>query len=412
MLRQTIHWQTLSWPLRPTPLFTVAAFLLVAVAFTAWASMNFWVGVLVVAMGSVVWYAVLGGLSISARKLFTQAAQGLFDEPIDGETEINPFHGGNAVQLCLVHLFVFVIFFYSGPELGPLLILPALLLPLIWTGILLDDAFFEYLQPAKAWQLISGLGPYALLALCLTSGSLGYLHFALQYASSFLNLLLSPFAFLFGNLFYGILLYHRRHELGLQTLKSPEQALAEELALEQKRIDKLFHDVHTHVNAGNHGDGVRLIEAEIATDPVNLDPLMHERLQEFQNEQLLLEHAVRYITRLVAREETRKAWTLMKECLEREPRFRPPDDEVLLLLTRAAGLEDAGIVNMLLEDFPDAYPDSPLIPDARFRRARICIELLRDHDTGIDLLRQIARDHPDFAQSETFRRYQQRLKRV
>ena len=225
-----------------------------------------------------------------------------------------------------------------------------------------------------------------------------------------MNLLLSPFAFLFGNLLYGIVLYHRRHQLDLQTMQSPEQALADELAAEQKRIDKLFHDVHTHVNAGNHGDAIRLIEEEVGKDPISLDPLMHERLQEFRNEQLLLEHAVRYLTRLVEREETRKAWALMKECLEREPRFRPPVDEVLLQLTRSAGREDAGIVNTLLADFPDAYPDSPLIPDALFRRARICIELLRDGETGVELLRRIAGEYPDFARSEVFKRYQQRLK--
>lgn len=405
-----MRWQTLSWPLRPTPLFAVAAFVLVAMAFTAWAGMYFWAGVLVVTMGSPVWYAVLGGLSISSRKMFTQAAQGLFDEPIDSETEINPFHGGNALQLCLTHLMAFVLFYYNGPEPGPLLILPALILPFIWTGILLDDAFFEYLHPAKAMQLIGGLGPYVLLAIGLISGSIGYLHYSLQYAGNFVNLLLSPFAFLYGNLLYGIILYHRRHELDLQTMKSPEQALAEELAAEQKRIDKLFHDVHTHVNAGNHGDAIRLIEQEIGRDPEALDPLMHERLQAFRNEQLLLEHAVRYLTRLVEREETRKAWALMKECLEREPRFRPPQDAVLLQLTRSAGREDAGIVNTLLTDFPQAYPDSPLIPDALFRRARICIELLRDGETGVDLLRQIASDYPAFARRETFRRYQQRLK--
>ena len=405
-----MHWQTLSWPFRPTPLFAVAAFLLVSVVFTAWASMNFWAGVLVLTMGSVVWYSVLGGLSIYARKILTQAAQGLFDERIDNETEINPFHGGNALQLGATHLIVFVLLYYSGPELSPLLIVPALILPLIWTGIILDDDFFGYLKPAKAAQLIGGLGIYFPLAVCLISGSLGYLHFSLQYASSFLNLLLSPFAFLFGNLFYGIVLYHRRHELDLQTMKSPEQALAEEIAEEQKRMDRLFHDIHTHMNAGNHAHAIRLVEEEVARDPVNLDPLMRERLQSYRNERLLLEHAVRYIGRLMERDEVRKAWALMKECVEVEPRFRPPDDEALLLLTRSAGREDAGVVNLLLADFADAYPDSPLIPDAQFRRARVCIELLRDSSTGIELLKEIANDYPEFAKSEVFLRYRDRLK--
>jgi hypothetical protein len=329
---------------------------------------------------------------------------------MDSETDINPFHGGNALQLCVAHLAVFVLFFYSGPDPGPLMLIPALLLPFIWTGIMLDDAAFCFLQPARAAQLVTGLGPYFLVVVLLISGSLGYLHYSLLYASNLFNLLLSPLCFLYGNLLFGVVLYHRRHELDLQTSKSPEQTLAEEVAAERRRIDRLFHDVHTHVNAGNHGHAIRIIEEEVAKDPANSDPLMHERLKEFQNENLLLEHAVRYLTRLLERDENRKAWALMKECLEREPRFRPPDDEALLQLTRSAGREDAGIVNTLLADFPEAYPDSTLIADAMFRRARICIELLRDGETGVGILKQIAQDYPAFARSEAFKRYRERLK--
>jgi len=405
-----MHWQTLSWPFRPTPLFAIGAFLLVAIAFTAFASMNFWVGVLVVAMGSAVWYAVLGGLSIYARKMLTQAAQGLYDEPMDNETDINPFQSGGGLQLGLAHLIAFVIFYYSGPEIGPVLIVPALIFPFLWTGIVLDDAPLGFFQPARALQLIRGLGLYYVASVLLISGSIGYLHYSLQYASSFLNLLLSPFAFLFGNLLYGIILYHRRHELDLTTLKSPEQALAEEIAAEQRRIDQLFHDIHTHVNAGSYVDAIRLLEAQVAEDPRTQDPLIRERLKAYQNERLQLEHAVRYLARLVERDENRKAWALLKECLAVEPRFRPPEADMLFQLTRSAGPEDAGIVNELLADFPNAYPDSQLIPDALFRRARVCIELLRDMTTGRELLATISRNYPDFARGEPFLRYRQRLK--
>jgi TolA-binding protein len=83
---------------------------------------------------------------------------------------------------------------------------------------------------------------------------------------------------------------------------------------------------------------------------------------------------------------------------------------MLFQLTRSAGPEDAGIVNELLADFPDAYPDSPLIPDALFRRARVCLELLNDTATGRELLAAVARDYPEFARGEPFQRYRQRLK--
>ena len=405
-----MYQQTLAWPFRITALFAVLPFVVVGFAFSTWAEMDFWVGVLVVTMGSPVWYAVFGSLSLYARKLVTQAAQGLFDEPMDSETEINPFQDSRAVQLGLAHLTAFVIFYYNGPEIGWLLLGPAFLFTLLWTGIMLDDAAFRYFMPAQAQQILTGLGFYFPLAMLLIAGSVGYLHYTLLYANNILNMLISPFAFLFGNLLYGLLLYHRRRELDLHTMKSPERALAEKVAAEQRQIDQLFHEVHTHVNAGSYVDAIRLLEAFIAEDPVNLDPVIQERLKNYQNDRLYLEHALRYLGRLVDRGEERKAWALLKICLDKEERFRPPEAETLLGLTKVAAREDAGVVNLVLSDFAEAYPESPLIPDAQFRRARVCIELLRDGETGTHLLGSIAREYPAFARGEAFQRYRNRLK--
>ena len=124
----------------------------------------------------------------------------------------------------------------------------------------------------------------------------------------------------------------------------------------------------------------------------------------------MLEHAVRYLQRMVERGEPRKAWALMKECLVADDRFRPGSDETLLSLTRSANREDAGLVNQLLEDFHQIYPDSPLAAEAMFRRARVCIELLTDGTTGLKLMRTIANNYPDFAATQSYQRYRARLK--
>jgi len=244
------------------------------------------------------------------------------------------------------------------------------------------------------------------------SGSIGYLHYSLLHAPGFPNLLISPFAFLYGNVLLGALMYSRRHALDLHTKKSPEQALAETLAQNRRALEKLFHDVQTHMKAGSFGTAIAKLETYVAADPLDRDPFLHERLRELGDDRVTLEHAVRYLERLVARDELRKAWVLMKECLTLDDRFRPLVDRTLLTLTRAAGREDALLVDQLLADFATAYPGSPLIPDARFRQARIRIELLRDPGTGMRLLSDVAKQFPEFAASETFRRYHRRLKPV
>ncbi|MGE0621132.1 MAG: hypothetical protein AB7I04_20270 [Pseudomonadales bacterium] len=405
-----MHWQALAWPFRTTALFAAGAYVLVATAFTAWAGLNFWLGVMVVTLGAPVWYAVFGGLSLYAEKLFTQAATGLFDEAIDRESELNPFQQGLALKLCTVHLVVFVILFLNGPVLQAWLILPAAVLPFVWIGVLLDESLWGGLTPQRLVRLVSGLGSSTLLAVVLVSGSLGYLHYSLLHAPGVLNLLASPFVFLYGNVLLGVLLYSRRQALNLHTKKSPEQALAATLAEDRRILDKLFHDLQTHMNAGSYATAIAKLEAYVAEDPLDRDPFLHERLREHGDHRVTLEHAVRYLQRLVERDELRRAWTLLKECLVLDDRFRPLTDTALLALTRAAGREDALLVDELLEDFDTAYPESPLLPDARFRRARVQIELLRNGETGLRLLAELARDHPEFAAGEPFQRYRRRLK--
>ncbi|MEM8769931.1 MAG: hypothetical protein AAGE43_21050, partial [Pseudomonadota bacterium] len=202
----------------------------------------------------------------------------------------------------------------------------------------------------------------------------------------------------------------RRRALDLATLKSPEQTLAEALEAEQRSLDQLLHEIHTHIGAGSFATAVQKLEAFVAEDPETLDPFMHERLKEFQDDRMLLEHGVRYLQRLADRGEMRKAWTLMKACLARDELFRPFKDETLLALTRAAGREDVGVVDSVLADFPRAYPESTHVPEALFRRARVNIELLKDGETGLKLLAEIERDHPSFAGTAPFQNYRKRLR--
>ncbi|MEM8769862.1 MAG: hypothetical protein AAGE43_20690, partial [Pseudomonadota bacterium] len=357
-----MHWQTLAWPFRTTALFALFSYALLAFAGTAWADVNFWVGVLVLTLGAPAWYGVFGALSLYARKLFNQAALGLFEEAIDSETEINPFIDGRGFKICVVHLAVFVLYFYNGPDPSWLLVLPGLLLPLFWLSLMLDDALFSAFQLEKLGRILGGLNVFYPLLIVLVSGSLFYLHHTLLYNSSLLHIVLSALAFLFANVLSGSLVYTRRRALDLATLKSPEQTLAEALEAEQRSLDQLLHEIHTHIGAGSFATAVQKLEAFVAEDPETLDPFIHERLKEFQDERLLLEHGVRYLQRLADRGETRKAWTLMKACLVRDELFRPFKDETLLALTRAAGREDVGVVDSVLADFARAYPESTHVP--------------------------------------------------
>jgi hypothetical protein len=405
-----VHWQILFWPFRSTPLMAVGTYTIVAWAFTAWAAMDFWVAVMVITLALPVWYAVFGFLSLYGEKILVQAATGLFDETIDSETDLNPFQRGVAFRMFVCHLAVFAILFNTGPDLSAILLIPAAIFPLIWLSVVMDESLFRGFHPRQMVTLLKGLNIFYVLVVVLFSGSVGFMHYTLLYASSLPNILASAILFLEANVLFGALLYWRRRSLNLYTHKSPEQERAVELEEEARAMDQLFHELHTHSANGSFSTAVVKIEAFMGEETEALDPLMHERLRDFQDQRLYLEHAVRYLGRLVKRGEVRKGWVLMKECLDLDDRFRPHSDEVLLTLTRSAGREDAGIVNDVLRDFARSYPNSPLIPDALFRRARICIELLGDGPTGVKLLKSIQTDYSDFAVTEEMVRYRKRLK--
>ena len=178
---------------------------------------------------------------------------------------------------------------------------------------------------------------------------------------------------------------------------------------ESVKFGQLFHELLRHCENGNLGTAFEELQSFMGDRTEELDPLMHERLLGFQDIRLTLLHAVHYLQRMVDQGKTGKAWALLKSCLAIDDRFRPLTDNALLTLTRAAEPEDAGLVNILLEDFHLCYPDSKHIASAKFRRARVCIELLNDKKTGVALIEEIASDYPEFAATQRYEAYQARL---
>ncbi|MCB1686354.1 MAG: hypothetical protein KDI31_17790 [Pseudomonadales bacterium] len=403
--------RTLALPLQTTGLVLIGAYaLLVGFVHSMFIDEPLQMA-LVVSLGLPLWYATAAALSLYAQKLLLHTAQGLADERIDNATDLNPFRNSLAFKLCTLYVVVFIALRINGPELdSPLLLILVAAFPLAWLGVCLEESFFAAFRPAVLARLLLGLGLYFPAAVLCISSSMGAFAYATIWSSNVFLLSGAGYLFLLGNLLTGHLLYARRNFLYLETKKSPEQTRARDLMAEAKALDTFFHELHRFCQGGHLADAVSRLEAYIGDNAETLDPIIHERLTSFQDQRLTLEHALQYLHRAAARGERRKAWALLKWCVEREPRFRPLDGATLLDLTRAAGREDAGLVNQLLEDFAQANPDDDLIAEARFRRARVCIERLGDSATGLELLREIASDFPEFAKSDAFLRYRNRLK--
>jgi len=354
-------------------------------------------------------YGLLSMMALIGQRVLRRVSGGHDAESRPGDADVNPFQQPLAFQLGLLLAVVVLTTWAAQGALWPLLVL-GVLFPLAYLGTALEESLFAGLRPAYAWRLISGLNLSYLLVVLLLSGAAFGLAFALLEDRRLPVLAVSGYAFLAAHGFTGWLLYAYRGSLELETERSPEQDAAAAQLAAAREIDELVEELSRLSTTGRLLTASERLEAFLGDRAAELDPVLHERLRRVQDPRLFLEHGVHYLQRLAERGEHGKAWAVFKDCLAHDERFRPLSDDVLLQLTRAAGREDARLVEQLLEDFPRAYEDSALASQAAFRRARVKIELLGEGTEGVVLLQELARADAEFSAGEEYQRYLARLK--
>ena len=354
-------------------------------------------------------YGLFGGLALTGQLRLNDVARGVFVESGFGHTNVNPFQSAVALKLAGVFGALLLILLFAPGELW-LLVLAGLVYPVLYLSVALEQSLSGVFRPELGWHLVRRLSfLYPLLALVL-SGSAGLLAWVMLYDTQFLYLAGSAWLFLFAHQLCGLMLYSRRGALELNTVDSPEQRRASQALQQAAEIDSLLVDLQRLCNSGSVHRAYVKLDIFLAGQDYALDSQMHERLRIFHDSRLFLEHGVHYLQRVVERRDLRKAWTLLKDCLDVEERFRPAEAAVLLELTKVAERQDALLVESLLSDFADAYPDSDLIAEAMLRRARVQIELLGEGASGLRILDTITRQFPEFAAGEAFQRYRSRLR--
>ena len=398
----------LTWPFKAPAYWLLLAWTLVGGLL---AKIVGWYDAYPVAVGGAIgfslaaWYGIFGMLAVHGQRLLLHEARGLEDAPIPDVSDVNPFTHGACLGYALLFLTAIVIVYTVGDNPNWLVVgIAALVLSVLWLGVNLQGSISDGLKPTTVRRLIKGLkfdlAGHALLVFI----GLGGVAYAIKF-NSILFFGAAGYLFLVCQAAIGRLLYYRRVELDLFTERSPEQHLDEELAEEQHRQDELFNELNTICTTGRIQEAHQLLDEYIRDRYTTLDPQMHRRLLLFQDKRLTLEHGVRYLQRLLDRKETRSAWEVFKTCLQHDDRFRPFTDEAFIKVTRGADKQDAEQVAELLADFDRAYPESHLAANAKFRHARVLIELLDEEPRGREILNDIEATHQEFAQRHAFRKY-------
>lgn len=398
--------ELLAWPFKAPTVLLLIVFALVTgllVLFVRYSMGMFPLNLLLLAPA---FYGVTGALALGAQLTFTRLALGLGTEARPGDADLNPFTSAQAFRHgVLLALALGVLLLDSPAALAAF----ALLHVILYLAVSLEDTLLGGLRPQFVARVVGGLNlSYLALAALLGGGALLLVEVLLHRSPALLGS--AALAYLLCHGLAGRIVYLHRNRLELHTEQSPEQAQAAAQLAAAHAVDVLLEEAHRQCASGQLAKAVAAVDAFLDDNDYTLDPLLHERLRDFGDERLFLEHAVRYVERLAERGEHRKAWALVRECLDRDERFRPLSAQTLLATTQVAGREDARIVAELLADFESAYEDGELAAEALFRRARIHIELLRDGEIGLGLLRELEGNYPTFARGDRYRRYRARLR--
>jgi hypothetical protein len=360
----------------------------------------------------IAWIIAIGVLLQFSWLLLQRVAFGHTTPPrqVDIE-EISPFMNLMALKIGALVLAIvgLVDFAYeAGTVAGHLtLVVTASLLPAMIAVMVLEERFLAGCSPRFVGTFLSRFGISYLLFAPLLYGALATVYLAVftEQMPNVLTLLVAAYAFVVGHVFCGRLLYVNRSNLEILTEVSPEQEAGAEWAETNKRIDDLLMELHQLCGVGHIRRAHVLLDRFLASTNYELDDIVHERLQSFQDVRLTLEHAFHYMGRLLANDRPARAWHLVKRCLDLDDQFRPANDTDTLRMVAAATPADASYIDLLLSDFERAYPASELLPDALFAWGRCCIEHLGRVDKGLVLLARVKIEFPEFADAAEFRVY-------
>lgn len=330
---------------------------------------------------------------------------------------ISPWQNPHAARAALlVTLFVgLVAALFARSAVGGVVFggVVAAALPAMLGVIVLEERVFDGLRPRHLWQFVTGLGlaylPFA-LAMAVGTFALGAACLITEVLSLPL-LLAASYCFVLGHASAGRLLYLRRNALGLVTI---DGATPMDFASGQveAQLDDLMIELHRLCRADRLLPAVLRLEAFLRDTEYSLDEHVHQRLQRFLDQRLLVGHAAHYAARLVAADRPLSAWLVLRTAFDVDARFRPTALDVLLVAIAQAPPQDAPRVIEVLGDAEFVYTGHPLLPNSLFLLARCHAEQFGNVDDALTLLTRIEQEYPQFAEHTEFRTTSTKLRRL
>jgi tetratricopeptide (TPR) repeat protein len=325
--------------------------------------------------------------------------------------EIHPFVNLLALKVAFMLLAIAGVVHWTftwSPIAGWLATLAVgIVLPAVLGVVVLEERLLSLLDGNVLWQFVHGLGvAYAGFAVAIYAGVVAlYIACVVIAPPNVVAVFVASYVFVLGYVLAGRVLYTHREELrGTEPAPAPRapwvKATPQAVAPQRvQRIEPLLVELHRLCGVDRVAEAARKLEAFLSLDNYALDESAYQRLLQFHDRRLLLEHSWHYLNRLVAAHKLPRAWLLLRDALAIDPTFRPATDAMVLELIGVAPERDALSVDTLLSDFERAYPDSECVDEALFQHARVLAAQLGRHDAALVVLKRIMLQFPQRAQT-------------
>jgi hypothetical protein len=306
--------------------------------------------------------------------LFDHTSRGFDDPPVLDISMVNPIDeqrpAGQVLILCLLIALVVLTYTYVNVFVAATLALTILFfLPASIAILGLEGNILKAAYPVAWMHMIHGLGPLYPVVLALIAVEftlmvlLGKLHLWLS-----IEIAIGMFAVLSIFSLLGGALYERRHEMGLETWKSPERTQERERKEELRENEGLVTEAYGLMRADSHVKAWELLQSWLTTHghtPENYAWLC-EYVHNWGDRRYITRLTEEHIGHLLILRRNGEALDVVSKRLTIDAAFRPKSaaDTLAIAQLAARGGGSPRVARILLADFAQRCAGDPRVPIA------------------------------------------------
>ena len=345
-------------PLSPAPLLLIAAFAILLTLATR-ASL----------LGLPLALIVLSWFLKYAFVVLDTAARGFGDPPVLSLEMVNPLDEQRPLgQLLIIGTFYGATAalkpFVGADVVSALRALALVLLPACIAVLGSSGSIVTALNPRVLIGTIRRLGwDYLVIWLAILVLAFAAYFASTRLANTLLGLPLGIACLMFGWLavfsIIGGALYERRHELGIDTWRSPERDHARQQAEQNKQHDRFVDELYGHWRGGAYKEALQAAQNRLAANHHTLNEYewLCATLLRWPDRRLASRLAQDYVTLLLGAKRYSETLRVARRHIEADPEFRPATGaETIRLANLARDGGDRGLARALLVDFERHYP--------------------------------------------------------